>query len=151
MRRTFVSLTVLAAAMALAAPRRADGGGSSAVEQKVAQMDKDWGDGMMRNDASVVERMEADGYAALFDGMPADKKSDLADAKSGAYAGTAELTGLKVRVFGDAAVVVGKATLRNATYKGKDISGDYLFTDMWVKLKGRWQVVASQADKAPAM
>lgn len=58
---------------------------------------------------------------------------------------------MTVHVYGDAAVVTGKASLRNAKYKGKDISGDYLFTDTWVRKGGRWQVVASHDSKVQTM
>jgi hypothetical protein len=31
---------------------------------------------------------------------------------------------------------------QNATANGKDWSGDFLLTDIWVNKKGEWQVVA---------
>jgi hypothetical protein len=32
-------------------------------------------------------------------------------------------------------------------YKGKDISGQYRWTDVFVKRQGRWQVVATHASQ----
>ena len=32
-------------------------------------------------------------------------------------------------------------------YKGKDISGQYRFTDTWIKKAGRWQCVATAGTK----
>jgi ketosteroid isomerase-like protein len=119
----------------------------SAVEQKVIQMERDWADAMMRNDPSVIERIEADDYAYVMDGMKGGKPSDVEQAQKHAYAGTAELTDMHVRVFGDTAIVTGKAALRDAKYMGKDVSGDYLFTDVFVKRNGRWQVVASHSNR----
>jgi ketosteroid isomerase-like protein len=122
-----------------------------AIEEKLYQMEREWADAMMKNDASVIERIEADEYTYIMDDMTGDKKGDLAEAKSSAFTGSAELSELKARVFGDAAVVTGKASLLNATYKGKNISGNYLFTDTFVKRNGRWQVVASHSNKIQKM
>jgi ketosteroid isomerase-like protein len=57
---------------------------------------------------------------------------------------------LKVRVFGNAAVVTGRDTLKGAQYKGKDLSGQYRFTDVFVQRDGRWQAVASHSSKIAA-
>ena len=35
-----------------------------------------------------------------------------------------------------------------STYKGKDSSGKYVWTDVFVERNGRWQAVASQSTKA---
>ena len=53
---------------------------------------------------------------------------------------------MKVRVYGDAAVVLGRNTVKEQ-YKGKDISGQSRFTDTWVKKDGRWQCVATAGSK----
>jgi len=55
---------------------------------------------------------------------------------------------LKVRVYGDAAVVTGRFTTKE-TLKGRDISGQYRFTDTWIKKAGRWLCVAGQGSKIP--
>jgi len=149
MKRLVVFFAVLSSAElwlsgARALEARSD---DSAVEQKVIQMERDWAEAMMRNDPSVIERIEADDYAYVMDGMQGGKPGDVEEAKRHAYAGTAKLTDMHVRVFGDAAIVTGKAALRDAKYKGKDVSGDYLFTDVFVKRSGRWQVVASHSNR----
>jgi len=37
--------------------------------------------------------------------------------------------------------------LQSAIKSGMDISGQYRFTDVWVKQEGRWQLMAWQATK----
>jgi ketosteroid isomerase-like protein len=49
-----------------------------------------------------------------------------------------------VRTFGETAVVIGVATV-TATTKGEDESGDYTFTDVFVKQKGEWKAASGQA------
>ena len=55
-----------------------------------------------------------------------------------------KITTLKVRTYGDTAVVIGIATIA-AKIKGEDESGDYSFTDVFVKQKGEWKAASGQA------
>ena len=126
-------------------------GDNTAVEQSLLQMEREWANAMTKNDVQTIERIEADDFTYVLDGMRGGKQSDLADAKSEAFSGGAELRDMKGRVYGDAAVITGTASLHNAMYKGKDVSGDYLFTDTFVKKSGRWQVVASHAHRVKGM
>ena len=50
---------------------------------------------------------------------------------------------LKVRLFGDTAVVVGQGSIKAHT-KMQDLSGQYVWTDTFVKMRGEWKAVASQ-------
>ena len=50
---------------------------------------------------------------------------------------------LKVRVYGDTAVVTGRSAQKGAE-NGKNYSGDYWFTRVYVKQNGRWLTVALQ-------
>ena len=66
-----------------------------------------------------------------------------ADVKSGALkVESLHIDELKVRVFGDAAVAMGIETEKSKC-KGEDTSGQYRFTDTWLKRKGVWVCVAS--------
>jgi len=49
---------------------------------------------------------------------------------------------LKVRVYGSTAVISGLST-EKSQLMGSDTSGQYLFTDTWIKRDGRWQCVAT--------
>jgi ketosteroid isomerase-like protein len=152
MKRIVLFLCMFSAAGALklsASPsgRMNAGDAGATIEEKLLQMEREWAVAMMKNDAAAIERIEAEDYAYIMDGFPGDRKGDVADAKSGAFSGSAYLTEMKARVYGAAAVVTGKASLRDAKYKGKDISGNYLFTDTFVERNGRWQVVASHSNK----
>jgi len=53
---------------------------------------------------------------------------------------------LRPRVYGDFAVVTDVANLQG-TYKSQDITGQYRFTDTFMKQNGRWKLVATQATK----
>jgi ketosteroid isomerase-like protein len=54
-----------------------------------------------------------------------------------------DLEPMKVRIFGDAAVVTGDHW-EKSQYDGRDTSGHYRWMDVFVKRDGRWQAVASE-------
>lgn len=152
-RFLFVCMS-FAVGLLISAPRysRASSGSDNpAVEQSLLQMERDWADAVTKNDTAGIDRIEADDFSYILESTPGDKQGDLAIAKAAEFSGSAELTGMKARLFGDVAVVTGNTALSNATFKGKDVSGNYLFTDVFVKRNGRWQVVASHANKVHSM
>lgn len=55
---------------------------------------------------------------------------------------------VKVRIYGDSAIVTGRSWAKG-TYQGKSMSVTFLFTDVFVRRKGEWKVVASQATMLP--
>ena len=118
------------------------------VEQNLMQMERDWTQAGLKKDAASLDKIIADDWVAIgFDGKTVTKAEVMADLKSGASAAqTVELGAMKVRVFGNTAVVTGSDT-EKSTYKGKDSSGKYVWTDVFVMRQGRWQAAASQSTK----
>jgi hypothetical protein len=57
-----------------------------------------------------------------------------------------QISDLNVRVYGDAAVVTGRS-IQTGKENGKDYSGDYWFTRMYVKRDGQWKTVALQTTR----
>jgi ketosteroid isomerase-like protein len=55
-----------------------------------------------------------------------------------------EATDVKVRIYGDTAVVTGRGIYKEK-YKGADYHSDERWISVFVKKNGRWQCVASQA------
>jgi len=122
------------------------------VESVLMQMERDWAQAYVKMDLTALDRIEAAELAFTdSQGAVTDKAQDLAETKSGVWkAQSVSADELKVRVFGNAAVVTGRDTLKGAQYKGKDISGQYRFTDVFVQRDGRWQAVASHSSKIAA-
>jgi ketosteroid isomerase-like protein len=118
------------------------------VEQNLMQMERDWTQAGLKKDAATLDKIIADDWVAIgFDGKTVTKAELMADLKSGASATQSiELGAMKVRVFGNTAVVTGSDT-EKSTYKGKDSSGKYLWTDVFVMRQGRWQAAASHSTK----
>ncbi len=122
------------------------------TEAALTQMEKDWGQAMVKNDEATLHRLMADDWSMTTpDGAVQTKTEALADLKSGNLKfESTEVDDIKVRVFGNTAVVTGHSRDKS-TYKGKDVSGEYRFTDVFVKRNGKWQAVATQVTQVHPM
>lgn len=118
---------------------------TASVEKTVIQMERDWGEAIASNDPARFEKFVADDWVTIDrEGKSFTRAEVLADIKSGAAVTQSyEIGSVKVRVFGNTAVAVGSDT-EKSSYKGKDTSGRYIWTDVWVMRDGRWRAVASQ-------
>jgi ketosteroid isomerase-like protein len=128
----------------------ADKSDKVSVAQTLTQMERDWGQAQIKKDFATVEKILAPDWAGIdYDGQVVSRTQIFADMKTGSSTlQSEELSDMKVRVFGNTAVVTGKDTERS-TDRGKDSSGKYVWTDVFVLRNGVWQVVASQSTKAP--
>ena len=147
MKQLFVVGALLAMAIPAFGQAKAD---TSSVEKSLMQMERDWTQAGLKNDAAALEKIVADDWVGIdFEGKAITKAESLADMKSGASTvQSVELGPMKVRVFGNTAVVTGSDT-EKSTYKGKDSSGKYVWTDVFVMRNGHWQAAASQSMKVP--
>ena len=55
---------------------------------------------------------------------------------------------MKLRIYGDAAVVTGRDAIKEQ-YKGEYVSSQNRWTHIWIKLAGRWQCVAAHSLEIP--
>jgi ketosteroid isomerase-like protein len=143
-----VVLVLAVSCQAFAQAKPAAPAKSASVEQELIKLENDWNDAMVKRDVAALSRIVADDWTITDpDGTIVAKTEFLANFKSGVDAvSSAVADEMKVRVYGDAAVVLGRNTVKEQ-YKGKDISGQYRFTDTWIKKAGRWQCVASAFSK----
>ena len=118
------------------------------VEQTLMQMERDWAQAGLKKDAAAMDKIVADDWIGTdSEGKSSTKAEGMADLKSGAAAlQSIEVGAMKVRVFGNTAVVTGSDT-EKSSYKGKDTSGKYAWTDVFVMRQGHWQAVASHSSK----
>ena len=96
----------------------------------------------------MLDRVLADDWVITeTDGSVWTKAQILAAKKTGEDRISTEVTDdIKVRVYGNAAVVTGRNTLKGI-FKGRDLSGQERWTDTWIMKAGRWQCVATHISK----
>jgi ketosteroid isomerase-like protein len=114
----------------------------------IRKMERDWAVLVVKGDTATMLGMGVDNCMFMdASGHLNTLKQIVADVKSGALAfESMQINDLKVRVYGDAAVVFGLET-EKSKYKGEDTSGQYRFTDTFVKRNGHWLYVASHSTR----
>ena len=120
-----------------------EGEASENVEKKIMQLERDWGDALAKRDLAALDRILGDDHSVITkDGSILTKAQELAKHSESADE-LFDFEPMKVRVFGDTAVVTG-GHKEKSQYQGRDTSGHYRWMDVFVKRNGRWQVVASE-------
>jgi ketosteroid isomerase-like protein len=121
---------------------------SESAEQELITLENEWAEAWIKSDVAFFERIIADDYTWTAPwGDVWTKAQDLALVKSReTVIKSWVLADMKVRVYGDTAVVTGRNTIKE-TYKGEDVSGQNRWTHTWVKRAGRWQCVAAHSSE----
>ena len=127
-----------------------------AIEGEIINLENEWAAAAQRKDVDTLRRILADDLVVtLIDGSIGTKTGELSNAESGAVTMESwELADTKVTVLSaDSAFITGRGIIKKGKYKDPvshkvvDISGQYRFTDVYVRRNGQWQAVASQTTK----
>lgn len=117
-----------------------------ATRQEIIKLCHDWLDAARRRDPETLDRILADDFLISGwqpEGRLADKRFDIddclrpVDVQSGSY----RYDRWKVRSYGETAKL--SCTLEiHAMVGGQEWGGEVLVSDVWVKDRGAWRVVA---------
>lgn len=115
------------------------------VEDQIKKLETDRAAAVVKGDLATLEKQTSDDYTLVnVFGQMSDKSQMINAFKSGqSKLTTDEISDMKVRVYGDTAVVTGKVEVKGMM-GGKDVSGQAAFTRIYVKKGGHWQSVALQ-------
>lgn len=118
---------------------------AQSVEDHIKKMETDRAAAVIKGDIDKLDKETADDYTLInINGHMSDKSQMINGFKSGQNKlSQDDVSDMKVRVYGDVAVVTGRVTVKG-TMGGKDASGDAMFTRVYVKKGGKWQSVALQ-------
>jgi ketosteroid isomerase-like protein len=116
------------------------------AEEEIKSLEQERNVAILNGDAAVLDRMTADDYTFITLREELRTKSEIAKGfQSGSYKyELRQISDLTIRVYGDTAVVTGRSNQKGME-NGKDYSGDYRFTRVYVRQKGRWLTVALRA------
>lgn len=116
----------------------------TADEQQIRKIEQDWIDAIVKRDGAFLTKLEADDFTFTDpDGVVRDKAADIKDTTTGdAVFDEIKIDSLKVRFYGDTAIVNGLGTVK-AHEKDEDLSGQYSWTDVFAKQKGQWKAAAA--------
>jgi ketosteroid isomerase-like protein len=116
----------------------------STAASKVLALEKKWNDVYRRGDIAVMDSLLADDFIiTVEDGSTFSKSGYIAhNGDSTVHVEISEMSDLQVRMHGNTGVVTG-AYHETGTEKGKPYEYRDRFTDVWINISGRWQVIAS--------
>jgi uncharacterized protein (TIGR02246 family) len=132
---------LLLSAWAVAQNQRA----GPSTEQEIRALEQERNQAILKGDAAVLEKMTSDDYTFITLRGELRSKADIVKGfRSGSFKYESRtISDLKVRVYGNTAIVTGRSS-QQGKENGKDYSGDYLFTRVYVKQRGKWLTVALQ-------
>jgi ketosteroid isomerase-like protein len=115
------------------------------VQQTLKDSMRTYSDALTKRDLAALDKIWADEYTFTNGrGQLLTKKERMENIRTGATQfDSIGRESDEIRLFGDTAVVTGRAVLK-VIYSGKESSGPYRFIHVWVKMQGRWQIVANQ-------
>ena len=124
---------------------RSDHASRKSAVGEIRALEEERNRAIVHGDAATLERMTSDDYTFVtLRGEMRTKAQIVQTFRAGAAKyQSRDISDLNIRVYGDAAVVTGRAIQKGAE-NGKDYSGDYWFTRVYVRKGGRWTTVALQ-------
>jgi ketosteroid isomerase-like protein len=140
-RISLLLLGVLAVwALDIAAAQNQSDGASS----KILSLEDKWNAAYKRGDIATMESLlAADFIITVEDGSTFSKSGYIAhNGDSTVHIEITEMSGVNVRMHGNTAVVTG-AYHEKGLSKGKPYEFRDRFTDVWMNVNGKWQVIAS--------
>jgi ketosteroid isomerase-like protein len=135
------------AALLLTTASVALGQTSGRTEQELLRANQDYDEALVRGDATALERIYSDEFVYTTpDGEVRDKAQQLAFTRSGDLKlEDGRSDDVRVRIYGNTAVMTGRFTARGK-FRDRSIDIRERYTAVWVKRRGRWQLVAEQGN-----
>ena len=142
--RFALAFFLIALSLAACAQTKPPAGSPDAAVAKTLQtIEQNWLNAEKNRDSATFEQVVADDWTAITpEGKRQTKAERSAEIKS-SQIDSASLSDVRVRVFGDMAVVTGvdnEVTVSD----GKKSPENFIWTDVFVKRNGKWVAVASQ-------
>jgi ketosteroid isomerase-like protein len=113
-------------------------------ELTVIGLEKKWAEAIVSRDMGTLNEIIADDFTGTsWSGDTYSKTNAVDDIEFRIYvAQSLDLENVKVKVFGDTAVVT-LTQVEKSKYDDKDCSGRYGYSNVWMKRNGVWQAVSS--------
>jgi ketosteroid isomerase-like protein len=149
MNRALIIAISLTLALLLAGCRKDRAAAKHAIaEQEIRQLEQQWADAELKRDTAFFERVMTDSYLYTAPSNIVMTKAELlASSKPlppDVTSVSANLDDLKVRIYGDTAIVTG-IVMQRLQFPQGNVSGKYRYTKVYVKQNGSWQAAAMQA------
>jgi ketosteroid isomerase-like protein len=135
-------------AVALRVGLCAESGSKDAVGE-IRALELAHNEAIVRGEVSVIEKLTSDDFTFVTTrGLLVTKQEMLKGLANGAFNYEyRQIYDVKIRVYGDAAVVTGLSVHSVQGRNGKDCSDTYRYTRVYIREKGHWVSVAWQTTR----
>ena len=140
-----LTLLGLAALVCAIFATRAQESSTAEAEKYIKECERQWAESTASGDTSRVKQFVAEDFVGVDpDGSFYNKEQAISETADGPkeYVSNHLDDNVKVRFYGDAAVVQGSETWERREANPK--RGKFVWTDTWIRRNGRRQVVASE-------
>ena len=143
-------LTVTLPAQALALPIPFTHRDNAQQHHEIEGLEQNWRQALLASNLREIDPLLATHYLVVPANGTLETKADLiALRRTGTiHLSELNLSDLKVRVYGDTAVVTSRAEVAG-TNGGTDISGHYRYTRVYNRRNGSWRIVSFEASRIP--
>lgn len=119
-----------------------------AIHKEIEGLEMQWRQAVISNNVGQMDHLLADDYIGISaNGTVETKAQALAQRRAGTVKiSQLDLTDLKVRVYGDTAVVTSQANLQGVNGQS-NISGNYRYTRVYNRRLGQWKIVSFEASR----
>jgi ketosteroid isomerase-like protein len=120
------------------------------LHKEIEGLEMEWRRAQLSNNISVIDRLLADDYLGISALGTLETKGDvLATHRAGnPKLSQMDLSDVKIRIYGDTAVVTSKVELRGQN-DGRDVSGRYRYTRVYNDRNGQWKIVSFESSRMP--
>lgn len=114
-------------------------------DAKILALEKDWNTAYKRGDVATMNGLLCDDFIiTIEDGRTFSKAGYIAlNGNSSVHVEVSDMSDLRVRKHGNTAAVVTGIYHEKGVSQGKPYEYHDRFTDIWMNIEGRWQVIAS--------
>ena len=118
------------------------------THKKIEGLELEWRQAQVTNNVAELDRLLADDYLGISANGTLETKADELTKRRGGSFHTAHinLSGIKVRIYGDTAVVTSKADVVGNN-GDRDISGRFRYTCVYSDRLGQWRIVSFEASR----
>ena len=119
-------------------------------EQELRQVEKKWDTAIVARDIPVLDDILNDDFQFIDSAGNVHSKAEILEGIKSSKATTEpfETEDVQVRVYGTTAILTGRFTQR-VIYEGKTYTGQFRYTDVYVKREGSWRAVSAHASRIP--
>jgi ketosteroid isomerase-like protein len=119
-------------------------------EHELRKIEKEWDNAIVRRDLAALDRILNDDFKYIDSAGDVHSKSDIIQEvkSSTATIEPFETEGVQTRIYCNTGILTGRFTQR-VTYEGKTYSGQFRYTDVYVKQGSSWRAVSAHASRIP--